>query len=66
MIAKNASAVHETRQETEFTLNWVVDRLLQRSFAKIKELEAQYYYHKNYPPYPSRLWWHTNLKLGLK
>lgn len=36
-----ADAVHEIRQETEFVLNWVVDRLLQRSFAKIKELETQ-------------------------
>ena len=33
--------IHKTTDRTDFTLNWLVERLLGRSFAKRKELETQ-------------------------
>jgi HD superfamily phosphohydrolase len=36
-----AQQVHKTTDQTNFTLNWLVDNLLGRSFAKRKELERQ-------------------------
>jgi len=36
-----AEQVHKTTDQTDFTLNWLVERLLGRSFAKRKELETQ-------------------------
>jgi HD superfamily phosphohydrolase len=36
-----AQQIHKTTDQTDFTLNWLVDHLLGRSFTKRKELERQ-------------------------
>lgn len=36
-----SEAIHKTTEDTDFTLNWLSDRLLGRSFSKRKELEMQ-------------------------